>query len=117
MFVGVDHIWVVPSISIYFANNIINLKELDCGWEKVHWWPLLWIMKLTEVSWFQEAEMDPYGVCVQVWISKCARSKAEVQGDVLAAARHPALRYSVTTLLPLCEVLVSLLLLFGGPLF
>jgi hypothetical protein len=31
MFVGVDHIWVVPSISNYFANNIINLKELDCA--------------------------------------------------------------------------------------
>lgn len=64
----------------------------------------------TVAFWFQEAEMDTSGVCMQIQLPRCAWGTTEPQGGVHATAHHPAVRHSVSTLLPLYGIFVSFIL-------
>lgn len=64
----------------------------------------------TVAFWFQEAEMDTAGVCMQIQLPRCSWGTTELQGGVHATAHHPAVRHRVSTLLPLYGIFVSFIL-------
>jgi hypothetical protein len=57
--------------------------------------------------------MDTAKVCMQIQLPRCAWGTTEPQGGVHATVHHPAVRHSVSTVLPLYGIFMSVILCGG----